>query len=91
MKSIKTFENFNDPNIKKIEKISISTYILKSDFFALKPKKEKDVIKKIAGTEFLPDKYKKNEKGDFIIEVGHTDLKELLVPKKFIYEIEKKY
>ena len=92
MKNIKTFENFNDPvndpNHNPVVKVQISSYITKSDFFAMKNKKEKDFIKKSAGKEF--ETFKKNEHGDYIIETGDKEIKELLIPKKFIYEINKK-
>lgn len=90
MENLKTFENFNDPNQKTVEKIQLSSYIMKSDFFSMRPKKEKDVIKKLSGTEFLPEKYKKDKEGNFVIETGDPEVKELTIPKKFIYEIFKK-
>lgn len=90
MDNIKTFESFNDPNQKTVEKIQLSSYITKSDFFSMRPKKEKDLIKKLVGTEFLPEKYKKDNEGNFVIETGDPDVKELNIPKKFIYEIFKK-
>jgi len=91
MENLKTFESFNDPNQKTVEKIQLSSYITKSDFFSMKKKNEKDAIKKlIAVGEVLPDKYKKDSEGNYVIETGNPDVKELTIPKKFIYEIFKK-
>lgn len=88
MQNLKTFENFQDPNIKPVEKIQLSSYLTKSDFFAMKKKAEKDFIKKNVGKEF--DKFTKNSSGDYVIETGDPDIKELVIPKKFVYEITKK-
>ena len=88
MKTIQTFESFNDPNKNPVEKIQISHYITKTDFFALKPKLEKDFIKKSLDVQF--DKFKKNERGDYVIETGDSEVKEITIPKKLIYEINKK-
>ena len=85
MGNIKTFESFNDPNQKKVEKVQLSSYLSKSDFFAMKSKKEKDLIKAMMGKEF--DKFRKNEKGDYVIQTEDKEIKELVIPKKFIYEI----
>lgn len=91
MESIQTFENFdhNDPNKKIIEKIQISSYTTKSDFFAKLSKKEKDFIKKSIGKEFTD--FSKDVSGkNYIIQTGDPDLKEIEVPIKLIYEIIKK-
>jgi hypothetical protein len=88
MKIIKTFESFNDPNKKTVEKIQLSSYITKSDFFALKKKAEKDFIKKNIGKEF--ENWKKDTQGDYVIETGDPALKEIVIAKKFVYEITKK-
>jgi hypothetical protein len=88
MDNIQTFESFNDPNKKTVEKIQLSSYLTKSDFFALKKKAEKDFIKKNIGKEF--DKFSKNNNGDYVIETGDPAFKELVIPKKFIYEIHNK-
>lgn len=90
MENLKTFESFNDPNkLKTVDKVQISSYIIKSDFFALKNKKEKDFIKKSSGKEF--DKFKKDDSGNnYIITTGDPDVKEIEIPKKYIYEVLKK-
>ncbi len=88
MEKIKTFESFNDPNKKTVEKIQISSYFTKSDIFALMSKDKKDLIKDMIGKEF--DKFKKNEKGDYTIETDDKKIKDLVIPKKFVYEIFKK-
>lgn len=88
MKNIATYENFNDPNNNPVEKVSISSYITKSDFFALKKKKDKDFIKSIVGKEFK--EFKKDQKGDYIINAEDPEYKELLIPKKFVFDIKQK-
>ena len=88
MKSLKTFESFNDPNNNPVEKVSISSYITKSDFFSLKKKKEKEFIKSIIGKEFK--EFSKDNKGDYNIQTGDLKFKELNIPKKFIFEIKQK-
>lgn len=90
MKNLQTFESFNDPNKNPVEKIQISHYITKTDFFSMKPKAEKDLIKKLLNMEFAVDKFKKDDKGDYVIETGDKEIKELTIPKKLIYEINKK-
>lgn len=90
MENIKTFESFNDPNQKTVEKIQLSSYITKSDYFSMKKKNVKDAIKKLIGADVMPDKYKKNTDGDYVIETGNPEVKELVIPKKFVYEVFKK-
>jgi hypothetical protein len=63
MKTIHTFESFNDPNNNPVVKIQISRYITKSDFFSMKPKAEKDLIKKLLNQEFNIEKFTKNDHG----------------------------
>lgn len=87
MENLKKFENFNDPNKKEIEKIQISAYITKSTFFSMEQKNIKDFIKKNVGKEFT--NFKKDKLGDYIIETGDKTLKEVTIPKKYIYEIFK--
>lgn len=90
MDKLKTFESFNDPNKKTVEKIQVSSYITKSDFFSMKNKAEKDIIKKMINAEFAPDKYTKDKEGNYVIETGNPKIKEVTIQKKFIYEIFKK-
>jgi len=85
---LKTFESFNDPNNNPVEKIQLSSYITKSDFFSMLKKNKKDFIKKSIGKEF--EKFKKNTSGDYLIDTEDPEIKELEIPKKFIYEITKK-
>ena len=88
MDTIKTFENFNDPNTNPTEKVSISSYVTKSEFFSYLKKDKKEFIKKSIGKEF--ENFKKDKQGDYIIETGDPEIKFLEVPKKFVFEIKKK-
>ena len=90
LKNIKAFENFQhnikDPN-QKAKVIKISQNILKSDFYSMKSKEEKDIIKNLVSSPKI-EKFKKDNIGNFVIDTEIKSIKTVTIPKKFIFEIK---